>query len=142
MLTYYKYQTVIVDGQGIKVFQGDAELNIVRLICAFIMHIQMYPEINASLRMVQYAVNNHQNFCQSSIFFPLLISSLKLFGAVAAEVGNVYLIIRYTNVSSVISGYVALAIVAKVDNLMASTLLQNVNISSEIASRPLKYVKK
>ena len=124
------------------VYQGDAELNIVRLICAFIMHIQMYPEINASLRMVQYAVNNHEHFCQQSVFFPLMIAALKLFGAAGAEVGNVYLIIRYKTVSQVIGGYVALAVVAKVDNLMASTLLQNVNIGSEISSTPLKYVKK
>lgn len=133
---------MVVGTEESPVYQGDTELNIVRLICAFIMHIQMYPEINASLRMVQYAVNNNEHFCQGSVFFPLLIASLKLFGAAGAEVGNVYLIIRYTEVGQVIGGYVALAVVAKIDNLMASTLLQNVNISAEISATPLKYVKK
>jgi hypothetical protein len=141
MLTYFKYDTVIVDGES-PVFRGDAKLNVVRLICAFIMHIQMYPEVNASLRMLQYAVNNHEQFCQGSPFFPLVLAGLKCFGAIGAEVGNVYLIIRYQDVSSVIGGYVALAIVAKVDNLMAATLLTNVDIGGEISSKPLVYVKK
>jgi hypothetical protein len=46
-----------------RIYRGDAILNFVRIICAIIMHLSLYPEIKVSLSMFQYAVNNDKVFC-------------------------------------------------------------------------------
>ena len=58
----------------------------------------------------------------------------------AAEVGNVYMLVRYTTVKACVGGYVTMAILAKVDNIMALTLT-NIDIGGEIAEKPINYKK-
>jgi len=81
------------------VFLGNAELNIARVICAYIMHMQLYPELRASMQMLQYTIYNDDSFCQQSFFFPLMLSIMKIVGSLAAELGNTLLLTRYTSVN-------------------------------------------
>ena len=72
--------------------------------------------------------------------FPILICLCKFLGAMAAEVGNVYMLVRYTTVKQCVGGYVTMAILAKVDDIMALTLT-NIDIGGEIAANPTYYKK-
>ena len=69
-----------------------------------------------------------------------MICLCKLVGAMAAEIGNVYMLVRYTTVKSCVGGYVTMAILAKVDDIMALTLT-NISIGGEIGAKPTMYKK-
>ena len=57
------------------------------------MHLQLYPEIEVSLKMIKYALFNQEKF-KGGAFFPLLITLVKVAGAVVAEVGSAYLLVQ------------------------------------------------
>lgn len=81
------------------VFRGDATLNCTRLVCCFLMHFMMYPEIDKSIRMIQFMTRNHKEFCQGSIFFPTILCILKGGGSLIVEFFTIYLLIRYETIS-------------------------------------------
>jgi hypothetical protein len=131
LITYVKVDAAI--SKDLPIFRGDAALNGTRLICCFLMHYTIYPEINKSLRMFQYLSRNDDKFYQGAVFYPFMLCFMKIFGSVVAEVCNIYLLIRYTTVAKVLSGYIALNIVAKADAMMAMTL------PSTYIESPLKF---
>jgi len=69
-----------------------------------------------------------------------MLAVMKIIGSLAAEIGNLLLLTRYTNVNSVVGGYASLSIVARADNYMALTL-QDYSISAEMSSYPIMYKK-
>jgi len=83
------------DDKNIQVFRGNADLNIIRIVCSFVMHLYTFPEIRLAQQMTQYALYNSHKFPGKKIFFPLLIAIMKLIGAFTAEVGNIYYISGY-----------------------------------------------
>jgi len=123
------------------VFRGDAGLNIVRLICSFVMHLYTYPEIRLSQQMLQYSLYNNFKFPERSAFYPLMLTFMKMTGAFIAEYGNIFNIMRYNNVNSVIGGYVTMSIITKIDDIMALTLT-SVDIGGEYAAKPIMYRRK
>ena len=42
-IIYFKFDEAM--GKKITVHRGDADLNIVRIVCAFVMHLYTYPEV-------------------------------------------------------------------------------------------------
>jgi hypothetical protein len=50
------------------------------------------------------------------------LTYLKIFGSLAAEIGNLLIIVRLTSIAAVVRGYASMAIVANSDNIMAKTL--------------------
>ena len=56
MIMFLRFQEAI-NGQSIVTY-GKPELIAVRLACAFFMHLQLYPEIEVSLKMIKYAIYN------------------------------------------------------------------------------------
>ena len=86
------------------------------------MHYVQQPEIDKSIRMIQFISRSHEVFCQKQLFFPTLLVFMKLSGCVLAESAVIFLIIRYDTIGKCLFGYLALCIVAKTDNLMAMTL--------------------
>lgn len=59
-IIYYKFGSIATS--EIPVYRGDAGLNIVRLICSFVMHLYTYPEIRLSQQMLQYSLYNSFKF--------------------------------------------------------------------------------
>lgn len=86
-------------GKKITVNRGDADLNIIRIVCAFVMHLYTYPEVRLAQQMTQFALYNAHKFPEKRTFFPLLIATMKIVGALSAEIGNIYYISGYTTVS-------------------------------------------
>lgn len=72
--------------------------------------------------MLQYALYNDEKFLDKSVYFPIFLTYLKIFGSLAAEIGNLLIIVRLTTISDVVKGYASMAIVANADNIMAKTL--------------------
>jgi hypothetical protein len=90
MIIYLRFKEA-VDEQGY-IENGSPELNCVKLACAFFMHLQLYPEIEISLGMIRFGVYNQERF-KAGPFVPMVLSLVKISGAVVAEVGSAYLIV-------------------------------------------------
>ena len=46
----------------VRVFQGDTQINMARIICAFILHIQIIPEIYTALNLMKFVRHNSDGF--------------------------------------------------------------------------------
>lgn len=135
-IIYFKFDEAM--NKNITIFRGDADLNIVRITCSFVMHLYTFPEIRLAQQMTQYALYNSHKFPEKRIFFPLLIATMKLIGAFSAEIGNIYYIAGYTTISQVIGGYVRMSIITKIDDIMAMTIT-TVDTGGEYSNNPIMY---
>ena len=84
---------------------------------------------------------NSHKFPENRTFFPLLIASMKIIGALSAEIGNIYYISGYTTITQVIGGYVRMSIITKIDDIMSMTLT-TVDIGGEYAANPIYYTRR
>jgi len=91
--------------------------------------------------MIQFALYNSHKFPNRSAFWPLILACLKMLGALAAEYGNIFNILRDTTNGQVIGGYVTMSIIAKIEGIMALTLTQ-VDIGGEYSANPIMYRRK
>jgi hypothetical protein len=105
------------------------------------MHLYTFPEIRLAQQMTQYALYNSHKFPGRRIFFPLLIATMKIIGALAAEVGNIYYISGYKTITQVIGGYVRMSIITKIDDIMAMTIT-TVDIGGEYSADPIMYTRR
>ena len=69
-----------------------AEQMMTRLICAFFMHLQMFPEYEVTLGMINYAMHKYGRFKAKSTV-PLVLCLLKVTGAIVSTIGCIYLIV-------------------------------------------------
>lgn len=138
-IIFYKFKPIVES--EVPVFRGDAGLNAVRLICSFVMHLYTYPEIRRGQQMIQFALYNTHKFPQRSAFWPLILASLKMFGALASEYGNIFNILRDQTYGQVIGGYVTMSIIAKIETIMALTLTQ-CDIGGDYSNNPIMYRRK
>ena len=116
---------------------GTPALNIIRLTSAFFMHIQLYPEIKVSIDMIKYSIYHQEKF-KGGASLPILLASAKAFGAIMAELGSSYLIVRSQNVQQCLVAFLGMSIVANIDNIMANTIT-GVNLQEEINKEPIMY---
>ena len=91
--------------------------------------------------MTQFALYNAHKFPEKRTFFPLLIATMKIIGALSAEIGNIYYISGYTTIRAVIGGYVRMSIITKIDDIMAMTLT-TVDIGGEYSADPIYYTRR
>jgi hypothetical protein len=68
LVSYYKLYETWTDKE---IYLGSNMLNMTRFICAYVMHIQLYPELQISLSMLQYALYNDEKFLEKSVYFPI-----------------------------------------------------------------------
>lgn len=118
---------------------GSPDVIAVRLACAFFMHLQLYPEIEISIKMIKYAIYNMENF-KGGAFYPIMLTLVKMTAAIVAEFGSSFLLVQAGSVKLALIFFLGMSIVANIDNMMAKTVT-NFSIGSEIAKNPIKYKK-
>ena len=101
-----------------------------RLICGFLMHLQMFPEYEVSLGMINYALHKHQNFKAKSTI-PLILCLFKITGAIVSTLGCIYLIVQSETVSKCLITYTGMSIVSQIGKFMALTVTSS-DISEEM----------
>ncbi len=65
----------------------------------------------------------HRSLFDSS-FQPFLIAMMKLFGAWMTEIANIFLICKQKDNTDVVMNFIALGIIAEIDNIYASRLFE------------------
>ena len=89
--------------------------------------------------MLKYAIYNMEKF-NGGAFYPIILTLVKITGAVTAEVGSSYLLVQAKNIVGALISFLGMSIVANIDNIMAKTVT-NCNMGAELSSNPIMYKK-
>ena len=87
---------------------------IARFICAFLLHINLEPEVRQSINMIKYSNNHSSEFKRKTA--PLMISILQYTSAMFTEGINICLICGSSTVLDVVLNFVALCCIADIDD--------------------------
>ncbi|CDW76919.1 UNKNOWN [Stylonychia lemnae] len=102
-----------------------------RITCAALLHMQLEGEIRQAIQMFNYArVMVYQRKYRIAM---LLISLMQVVSAFATELLSILLICNQDSVSNVLMNFIALGVIAEIDDIYARSLYQN-NIKEEIES--------
>lgn len=64
-----------------------------RVICAFILHIQIIPEILSAINIMKFVRHNETGFYGKHSIFPFLLAFMKMSAGLLTEVTNVMIIV-------------------------------------------------
>ena len=87
--------------------------------------------------MIKYAIYNMEKLKEGALY-PIIITLVKITGAVVAEVGSSYLLVQAKNIVGALISFLGMSIVANIDNIMAHTITTT-NIGAELSSNPIMY---
>lgn len=105
-----------------------------RFICTILMHLQVEGDMRQGLRMMKYVTNHPFDFANpGSAFFVALMQTM---GGLAAEIACILFLGSIDTAIDVIIKFVALASIAKVDDIYASALPADGNKIKK-ATKPL-----
>ncbi len=83
---------IATDG-NIEIFEGDVRINLARVICTFILHIQIIPEIKCGIDLMKFVRCNPSGFYGKETQFPFLVAFMKLTAGYLTECTNVLIIV-------------------------------------------------
>eukprot|EP00347_Sterkiella_histriomuscorum_P014457 403360793 len=110
--------------QQLKVYDKKVELLfsvfLTRILCSFVLHMRLQSEIYKSIQMFNYArLMVHYKDNRMTM---LLIASMQLVGSFLTEFINIYLICAQNSVLDILINYIALGVIAEIDNIYAKSL--------------------
>lgn len=112
--------TIIFSDNFTIVLPGNVSVMGARFICTILMHLQVEGDMRQGLRMMKYVTNQPFDFANpGSAFFVALMQTL---GGLAAEIACILFLGSINKAIDVIIKFVALASIAKVDDIYASAL--------------------
>jgi hypothetical protein len=117
------------------------EVNLARFVAAILLHIVVMPEVTDSIKMMEYSINNYENFKTESFVFPFLIALMKLLGAFFTELLNLIVIISSPRVDDVVKDFIAFAIIAEIDDILGKTL-KSVDKKDSVEKQDVIYDRK
>ena len=120
------------------IFTGSTQLNGVRLVCSFLLHITLMPDIKNSLEMLRYTINNPNNFRHNGYYLSFLILLMRLLGNLFTELLNVWKMGQSSAIEDVVKDFIAFGIIAEIDDLVASTMM-NMEVEQELEDNEIPY---
>lgn len=115
-----------------KIQMGTQYMNVVRFLCAYLLHLQTIPEIQQGKEMMSYAKKNASEFVNKEWFYPFLVGMFKCAGGVFACFTNTLIILQSadddTSVPDIVEAvkdFIAVGIIYEIDNIMAKTLFDS-----------------
>lgn len=105
-----------------EIFVGDPSLNLTRMVCAFLLHVSILPEIRSAKDMLSFAKKNIHSFSGQSFWYPMLFAFFKMFGGIFCFFANIFICVYSDNIVDVVKDFVAVEIIRHVDNIMLGTI--------------------
>ena len=108
---------------------GSIEINGSRIACAFLLHLIIKPEISASLNLIQFQIQRNKQLTSQQTrdrllheFWAFSMALMKLIGGMLTEYISMVIIVQSTSIDDVIKDFIALEIIANIDNIIAETV--------------------
>ena len=87
--------------------------------------------------MMKYIKNFRHKFMRVNTVYPWCMAVLKLGGGILTELINIYIIIQAESIEDVVKDFIALGIVAEIDNLMSLSIRES--LVREVAESNITY---
>ena len=110
------------------VVQGDLYVNFSRIICALLLHILIVPEIRTAMSMLDYASHMPFEFRGNGSVYPFILGMLKCTSGMLTEFVNVMIIIKSDSTYDILYDFVALKIIAMIDDMIGLTVGKDLSI--------------
>lgn len=117
-LLFYNYASEkTTDGVKFKGFFqdiviGDPSLNLARILCAFLLHVSVLPEIRTAKDMLSFAKKNINSFSGQRFEYPMMFAFFKLLGGVFCFFANIFLCVYSDNIVDVVKDFVAVQVIS------------------------------
>lgn len=134
------YEMRLSFGNKINYEASTASLNMARLICALLLHIQLIPEVRTAFGMMRFVITNGNDFkCGiNNLGTPFSIAVVKFFAVFLCEILNLNLICTSESVSDIVKDFVAIGVIADIDDIITGMLGIN-DVEGTIAEADMKY---
>ena len=97
-------------------------LNLTRLICALVLHIQMMPEIRSSVDCMRFLVYYPHKFKNKNLTLAFSFMFMKFTAAFLTEFLNIFKMGQAESIDDVVKDFIAFGIIAEVDNMILRTI--------------------
>jgi hypothetical protein len=127
-------------GLGKLPYYGTQVTQIVRIICAMLLHMQMYPQIENARKMLTFLINNPERFATDIILWPGIVTLTKVVTALGAHMAAIVALCTNDNELTMIKFYASAAVIGSLDGKIIGIIIGMYEASTEgdIGSRPLE----
>lgn len=98
---------------------------ILRLLCAYLFHLQNYGDVADSFKRLKFVRKNPQLIEPKYIGIAFAISMYQFLSSFLCEAVNIFFLCRQDKLTDIIMNYVAFASVSEFDNIYFSAVRQN-----------------
>ena len=119
-------------------YYGRIGIQLVRMVCAILLHLQMFPETDKAIQMATFIIKNPGRFKSETVAFPAVIALVKLLTSLIVEFGSLALFLYINSEMTLIKFYTQLAIIGAIETKMAS-IMTSVDISGLMSTKPIMY---
>lgn len=107
------------------IFVGGPVMQTTRIMCAFILHLQVVNEIMRGKQMLSFVKKSPNSFDKGKdMVFPMSFCLFKIIGGVCCMLANIIVIVHSETVDDVIKDFIAVEIIQQIDNFLADTLIE------------------
>ena len=90
--------------------------------------------------MLEFAAQNPAGFTCKGNIYPYTLANLKLISGFMTETVNIMIIVKSRTTYEILYDFVALKVIAEIDDMMAQTLrMENFNVDEEIENSQNKH---
>lgn len=122
-------------------FYGKIGIQLVRMVCAILLHLQMFPQTDKAIQMATFLIKNPGRFKSETVAFPAVIALVKLLTSLIVEFGSLALFMYINSEMTLIKFYTQLAIIAAIETNMAAIMTTR-DLKGEIDTKPIQYAVK
>jgi len=110
----------MIFSEAIDYIEADFSQLTARFILAILLHIQLEGEVYQAMKFIKFYNNHPEKF--SNTLPPFLICLMQLTACLATEIINIVLICTTPTIMDTVMNFVALGVIAEIDNHYASSL--------------------
>lgn len=141
LVIFYAFESNTDKYDATTPYYGKIGMQLVRMVCAILLHLQYFPEVFKAIQMCTHIIQNAGNFKGQTTALPTSIALMKLFTAILMEMGSLSLFLWIDNEFFLLKLYAQLAVIGAVESKMAAILTAR-SIKDEMAAKPIKFCVK
>jgi hypothetical protein len=110
----FEYLNVDTSGEGLEVgsllndvFYGTPALNLTRIVCCFLLHLSLLPELQSAKSMLDFVRKNPTAFHDQNFEYAFLFASFKGMGGSLCIIANLVILLRSSSIEDVVKDFVA-----------------------------------
>lgn len=86
-------------------YYGKIGIQLVRMVCAILLHLQMFPQTDKAIQMATFIIKNPSRFKSETVAFPAVIALVKLLTSLIVEFGSLALFLYINSEMTLIKFY-------------------------------------